>query len=479
MTLEVAGTSGFSGNAVVNGVRSTRLANASVYHEIMLYVSLLRNDTGSMQRSSFVRPTLSFLVLLYASIGCGIFLSAADNYLGRAAILPLPPTLAALFFLIPLAIILILFESTRANPLSALFTLYRQNAPIVVPFIAIAFFSLTFALHPTAYWDEEAKWIFLNCYNLLIFLFACLLPLYAPLHRRFYLLSLAGLVALVWSIWSDVMVPMSFSMEFNRPAGFPGNSNWAALALVMLCAATLRYNADRYTPFDLLVLALTGFGVFHTLSRSGMLNFLVLGMYYMFTTYLGNRRRSGKVAVLLLLLTGIGTLLLLLMPMMLENTQLVTSNKATNRLTAFLSGKVVDDGSSAGRLSAVQDAVRLIEEAPLLGHGTGFSRTMTEKPHNLYLSQWVNNGIPGLLAYLALLGGALRLFARRRTPQGVALIIVALVGSFFSHNVLEQRTFLILLGCLVTISLLDEQERQVTRRTHPAVTDSPYVGQRA
>jgi len=123
------------------------------------------------------------------------------------------------------------------------------------------------------------------------------------------------------------------------------------------------------------------------------------------------------------------------------------------RLSRFLNNERVDDGSAGTRLAAAKDSIRLIEESPLVGHGTGFARTMFELPHNLYLQQWVNNGVVGLAAFLALLVGSLLTFTRRRCRQGQAFILVASVGSVFSHNLLDQRPFLILLGILLASSL--------------------------
>ena len=77
---------------------------------------------------------------------------------------------------------------------------------------------------------------------------------------------------------------------------------------------------------------------------------------------------------------------------------------------------------------------------------------MPELPHNLYLQQWVNNGLLGLVGYLAFLGISAASFLRRRFFPGLMLMLVAAVGSFFSHNVLDQRPFLILYGLLLGLS---------------------------
>ena len=123
-------------------------------------------------------------------------------------------------------------------------------------------------------------------------------------------------------------------------------------------------------------------------------------------------------------------------------------------------------GSAASRIAAAQDALNRINQSPIIGHGTGYARRMPELPHNLYLQQWVNNGILGLIGYLSFLGISAVCFLRRRFMPGATLTLVAALGSFFSHNVLDQRPFLILYGLLLGLSSLSgghTRQRQVCR----------------
>ena len=78
---------------------------------------------------------------------------------------------------------------------------------------------------------------------------------------------------------------------------------------------------------------------------------------------------------------------------------------------------------------------------------------MKELPHNLYLQQWINNGVFGLILYVVFVVSAFLTFTERRYPGGQALCVVAITGSIFSHNILDQRPFLILFGCALGLSL--------------------------
>ncbi len=391
----------------------------------------------------------------YAFLGIGFFVSIADNYLGRIGVLPLPPTTLAILFLLPFAGVALISDMISAIPLRRTIRLFRANFAVIVPFALVALCALGFSIHPSAYWKEKSKWIFLIPYSFVVFVFAMFLPYSAVVRKYFHWFSFGGLVALAASIFTDSLYPLSFSVEPNRPAGFPGNANWGALSLVMLTAATLRYDLSRYRVFDLTVLSLGGIGVFLTLSRSGMTNLILLiCIYFGFVLFGPNSSRRNRPMI-------IASAFFVMLFFAITLTVVVTQMQSTghlssqSRLLGFLQGELVDDGSSAERLGAAQHALELIAAAPLIGYGTGHTRTMPMTPHNLYLQQWVNNGLPGVLSYLLLLVGSFWMFYRRRFPQGMALICCTAVGGFFSHNILEQRSFLILLGAFSTISLFD------------------------
>ena len=144
-----------------------------------------------------------------------------------------------------------------------------------------------------------------------------------------------------------------------------------------------------------------------------------------------------------------------------------------SRLGRLLSNKQVDDGSAASRLFAVRESLRLINESPIVGHGTGHARTMAELPHNLYLQQWVNNGILGLLGVVGFFGVSLAIFRKRRYRPGQALILVSILGGVFSHNILDQRCFLLLFGILLGLS--SQTTKPAIARYSSAALRAPYI----
>jgi O-antigen ligase len=245
-------------------------------------------------------------------------------------------------------------------------------------------------------------------------------------------------------------------MEPSRPAGFPGNANYAALMCVILCSASLDFTRSRPGWIDCVYIIVTLLALIFTMSRSGLLNFAILMGVYGYHRFVRDGIRVKQVLSLFTALGIIIALFVISVPILMATT---TIFQGKTRLGQFMSGQQVDDGSAVSRVNAAGDALRLIDESPIIGHGTGHSRTMAVPPHNLYLQQWVNNGLPGILGYLFMMGVTLWTYTKRRFYRGQAFIISALVGGLFSHNILDQRPFLILFGVLLTLSWVEWKER--------------------
>ena|GEM_PF-3326296 len=333
----------------------------------------------------------------------------------------------------------------------------RDNAPALLAFASIVFCSLVLSVLPDAFWQEDGKWILLITYGFGITVLALFVPTVPVVKPLIPWCIVAALALLLWSLWQDLAVPGTYASLDQRAAGFPGNANFAALVAVMLCAASLDFDRAGKGWRDLLILSLTALMVIGTMSRSGLVNFSVLLGVYLYFRLLHRGFRVRETLRLGVGLTLAVFLLITLLPLCTGN---IAGLQRSTRLEKFLNNERVDDGSAATRLYAVSDSLRRINESAFVGHGTGYSRTMPHLPHNLYLQQWVNNGIPGLLSFIALLIFSYRTFERRNFRNGQAFIIVTAVGAAFSHNILDQRPFLMLLGILLGSSLLAHRERE-------------------
>lgn len=411
-------------------------------------------STYSMQTSSILQKASTALAFLYVCTGFGLFLSVADNYLGKAGLLPLPPTVLALGFMLSIVGCAMVKDFLSGKPTEGLGMVLRSNTAVIYPFAFLAFTSLVFALHPTAYWGEDRKWIYLQSYDFLIFLTAMLIPGLVFIRRSYRLFVIIGLLTVLGSIWYEVENPSTFSSVPSRAAGFPGNSNWGALITVMICSMSLGYRDGPSRLLDVVLIAITGLGLYFTLSRSGTINFSFLICFYCWSALQSSRNRLQTGLAIGLALVCLLSFFFLVVPLISQSSTLMSGGtKAENRLTSLFGGEVVDDGSADDRLEAARETLDKIEQSPVFGHGTGFNRRMRQTPHNLYLKLWVDEGMFGLIAWISLLIGGFWLFSARDYRPGQALILVTAFGGFFSHNILEQRTFLILLGTGAAMSL--------------------------
>lgn len=417
--------------------------------------SSVRLDAMENSAARLIERAFGFFATVYIAAGFGLLLSVADNSLRKSGVLPVPPTIFAMCFVSSILCFVFLLDLLRKR--SDLPTLYliQSNASIIIPFAILAFLSLGFALNPTAYWGDGRKWIYLVVYDFFIFLGASLLPAIALVRKRIRFFVLIGLITILFSIFYEIQNPGTYSSVPGRAAGFPGNSNWGALVTVMICSMSLSYKDGLSRIGDFILLAASGTGIYFTLSRSGMINFVFLILFYAVIAILASREREktflqlvGALAVLLLFFGAV-------IPFLSENSALTSGSRAENRVLALLEGEISDDGSAADRLEAARETLDMIERSPLFGNGTGFNRRLRQTPHNLYLKLWVDSGIFGVMAWVLLLACSFWVFTVRRYRQGQALIIATLFGGFFSHNILEQRTFLILLGVGAAMSLYE------------------------
>ena len=385
-------------------------------------------------------PLYTFSILL-------LFLSVADQPLARFGYLPTNPTICALILVAPFAICCLSADMLTRSSRFFLGPIRRNIGPLAL-FLALVALSLTHSALPGAFWDEGGKWIFLISYGFFLSFLALFIPSSRKFANLFPLCGLLTLGLLGWSISLDINYPGTFAELGQRPAGFPGNANFSSLVAVMICAASLDYRPRHALVRNIILLVMTGAIVITTMSRSGGLNFILLVGIFGFARMSEsgwNPREVLKVTTTIGVLGGVCVGLAI-------GAVITGTISAETRLGRLMHSKQVDDGSAGSRLFAVHESLRLINEAPILGHGTGHARTMRELPHNIYLQQWVNNGILGVTTLMGFLGVTLRTFIKRAYRPGQALMLVAIVGGVFSHNILDQRCFLLLVGILLGMS---------------------------
>ena len=423
---------------------------------------------------------------LYGLVALVPFFCVADQPLGRFGMLPTSATLLCALVLTPFACALIVHHIYQRS-LSSVATPWTRNALPLIAFFVLAATALSLSAAPTAYWDEGGKWIFLLPYGFLITTLSVAAGMCRPVVQSLSLYSFLSLLLIGGSLWYEFTHPGTFSEINNRAAGFSGNANYTALVSVFVCSVGLDFGRPskangyqlgiapnarirtRGVWIDMVLLLTCFLIVVMTMSRSGLIDFGVLvGSFVILRIFRSeNSVKTGIQSTLAAIFASV--VIMAILPLLVS---LLGAGGQSNRLARFMNNQQVDDGSAGTRLAAAIDCFRLIEEAPLLGHGTGFSRTMLELPHNLYLQQWVNNGIVGFVGYLVFLISSYLVFLQRNCRNGQVLVAIAAVGSLFSHNVLDQRPFLILLGILIAASLADSRTRDRLMSPLPRRSDS-------
>ena len=208
-----------------------------------------------MQSLAFPKKIATIGAIIYVSIGFGLFLSAADNYLGKSGTIPIPSTVLATMFLLSIVAFSILTDFLSGRPTEIIGTVIRSNLSIIFPFGMLAFLSLVFALIPGSYWGDGRKWILLQTYDFFIFMLAMLIPILPFIRNHFRLFVIVGLMTILGSIFYEVQNPSTFSSVPNRAAGFPGNSNWGALVTVMIPTMAFGYRDGKSRILDFVIMA--------------------------------------------------------------------------------------------------------------------------------------------------------------------------------------------------------------------------------
>jgi len=99
------------------------------------------------------------------------------------------------------------------------------------------------------------------------------------------------------------------------------------------------------------------------------------------------------------------------------------------------SGSLVDDYSSFEREGVLRAGWRAFLDAPVLGHGLGFTREWDQpvSTHNMFVLFLAERGLIGCLLYVGLLG-AILLYSRGTARL---LAVAVCIDAFFTHNQLD------------------------------------------
>jgi O-antigen ligase len=404
-----------------------------------------------------VRALRQFPSVVLMSGFFAIFASSLDQYLNAIGALPFLNVWLFLWGLAAITMSTVLSAMASRRERARLITFYRMNVAVLAPLAAVVLGSFASAFIPTAKLDEGPRYVLYPAYNATVVLLSMLLPF--PEHHRKWIRWYLGVafVLAAGSVFVDVIRPATFSILPDRAAGFVRNPNGAGFQLVALCCALIVF--DRVRAIDLAVLAATALGVIATLSRGGIILLAFVVCCYVPCVVRDAARRGARVIV-----TRLVALVLLIGATYAGTTSLINQRMFSGggSRVEMLLGKRKVVGPRENRVELLERGWEMVRESPWLGYGSGFTYTLPGGTHNMYVSRWLENGLVGVVSYVWLLAAACLVFWRRRYLPGLVFTGVVVIEGIFSHNLFEERAFLLLLGVLLSLSAFGARERAVT-----------------
>jgi O-antigen ligase len=227
----------------------------------------------------------------------------------------------------------------------------------------------------------------------------------------------------------------------GRAAGFYGNPNVSAEALLGYGLVVVLGRTGKLTALDFSVLALIALGVFATFSRSGIL----LAVVFLAGAVAFRTEPRHLVRVVFFAAAG-AFLVVSFVWFVLQNVNL--SSDAAIRIVSLIErGGLGDYREDRGEVAL--DAIARGMESPILGVGLGTIFDMPVGPHNMFVAMFVDFGVVGLTVYTLVL---LRMFivamkGERSVTAMLWFLAIWHVGfSFVSHNLLSDAETIPLLG---------------------------------
>lgn len=327
------------------------------------------------------------------------------------------------------------------------------------------------SLYADTAWSDKVST--LSSWKKLIFTFVLLGFFYQTQWKtRFVYYYLAAM-----SLAAVIAVPLwllDIHVTAGKEAGiFMTNHSSQSLAFVVAALCCIFLLKESLSPRKkcLLVgmLALFLFNIFFiSPSRSGYLAFPVAAVFA-FVNLCGYKKIPHIIAVM-----AAALLLLVLTSSTLQQRIKLGWEEKTNYQTS-------EDVTSIGiRVIFAQNTLELIKQKPLLGYGTSSFGSVygphvaakyqdwrgapTSDPHNQYLFVWLENGLIGLLIFLAYIYTAIKQGATQQ-PYGAiaASVLVAIAAaSFFNSNFKtfpEGHLLAFFVGCLLSQQPTNEAEK--------------------
>ena len=265
------------------------------------------------------------------------------------------------------------------------------------------------------------------------FIILSLLICSAALRRSAIPACAAAVASILVSVGANLAEMAGYlknSSVLGRAAGFIPDANDSAIAII--CMLALILTLQRHFWFGVVMIAISFVGIFPTLSRSGFLVFALMVLAYFALNF---REHAGKIILSTCLFMGIGVIAVAAMSM---STSARNDTNVQERIGAIFGGDTKKMESSE-RMKDLSDGWEGAMQKPFLGHGTG-AGTFYWKPHNQFVSVWIEIGIVGAAMYLGIL---LVLIYKTCTQPRSALLCSLPVLAFvpFSQTLIDTPAY--------------------------------------
>lgn len=403
---------------------------------------------------------LKFFPVVFVTAALFPVLSKADRIIYKA--LPIKLPLPSLIFLLAI-LIPVLFKHFSKKEGAPLNKTFQNTILIALPFLLITLVSVIWSLHPSANWDKGYRFLLMDFYHWILLIISIAIAHSWVLRKHNHFIFFIILLGTCASIWTDIIFPGTFSVLETRAAGFAGNSNWGGRVIIFLAIASIQWEKNNLG--NLMILAISGLAVFATLSVGCLFLYLAI-----LVIYLGLKLRQMKGEHLMVKVAMIPAVLIIILfvvqPVVLnlmESSEAFSNKNSQDRIDVILNLTKGDftfaTDHTRGKL--IDEYWEFILESPLLGQGTGFSLTRSYRPHNLYIKHWVENGLLGLLVILAFVFCSFFHFMFFRDTRGMMFVFMFFMSGFFDHNLLQYKTFVVLVGILGALAYLEQSKRTV------------------
>ncbi|USK33684.1 O-antigen ligase family protein [Bacillus sp. F19] len=293
--------------------------------------------------------------------------------------------------------------------------------------------------------DQVFEFIKLLFKNLITLLFVLILYKNIEKNKFFLLLGIIGLITSLFGIidWYSNLALFG-DRYFYRSSGYIGNANLQAQIITFMTFPIifllLRKQVNRYIGF--FIGAVNIFGLLITQSRGGIL-ILIIGVFLLliFEKSISTKSKMFAIATFIVVLS---TVILLI-----------------NRINPLFLLRLVEGDNNGdftnGRYDALIKGLETIFNDSIFGVGIGNSsiNELNLSSHNFYVNTLVETGILFLPILIILLIFILNVTTRllRKSDElnliGGYLCIMLLILGFFTHNILTNPYFYILLPIVI------------------------------